>query len=195
MRSCLSLAHPSALPVRAEDCVVGNRGSVFGWQISTSAVPSTDASLSCHTRNVFEERLPVVVGKVAKTLQRSADRLDHHLRRAHGSGGQNGAVEHRNRGCGIGRTPQHHPCEMEGSWRIAKIPEGRTDPHPRRCRPRQQGNNRAQLSVGRGVHDSDLQVSGADGRIADQRLGRGRPPCLCCCRRTGSTAPQRIRPG
>ena len=26
--------------------------TVFGWQLSTSAAPHTDASLSCHTRNV-----------------------------------------------------------------------------------------------------------------------------------------------
>jgi hypothetical protein len=72
--------------------------TVFGWQISTSAAPSTDASLSCHTRNVsnsISQYLPVRVGKIAKTVQRSAGRLDHRLRRADGSGGQDGAVEHR----------------------------------------------------------------------------------------------------
>ena len=42
----------------------------------------------------FEKHLPILVGKVAKTVQRSAGRFDHHLRRADGSGGQDGAVEH-----------------------------------------------------------------------------------------------------
>jgi hypothetical protein len=46
----------------------------------------------------FKKHLPLLVGKVAKTVQRSADCSDHHLRRAHGSGGQDGAVEHRDRG-------------------------------------------------------------------------------------------------
>src|SRR5271169_5987597 len=85
----------------------------------------------------FEKRLPVLVGKVGKAVQRRADRLDHHLRRAHGSGGQDGAVEHRDRGCGVGRAPQHHPCHMHGLWRIAQIPKDRTDSHPRSRRPRQ----------------------------------------------------------
>jgi hypothetical protein len=43
----------------------------------------------------FEKHIPVLVGKLAKTVQRSADRFDHRLRGADGSGGQDGAVEHR----------------------------------------------------------------------------------------------------
>jgi hypothetical protein len=71
--------------------------TVFGWQMSTSAAPRT-----AHRRIVvlprpkrFEQYLPVLVGKLAKTVQRSADRFDHRLRGADGSGGQDGAVEHR----------------------------------------------------------------------------------------------------
>src|SRR6476646_11257037 len=41
----------------------------------------------------FEKHLPVI-GKVAKTVQRSADRFDHRLRRADCGDGQDGAVEH-----------------------------------------------------------------------------------------------------
>jgi hypothetical protein len=82
--------------------------TVFGWRVSTSAAPCTDASVSCHNPKRVEKHLPLVVGKVAKTVQRSADRFDHRLRRADSSGGQDGAVEHRDRGCGIGRAPQHH---------------------------------------------------------------------------------------
>ena len=112
--------------------------TVFGWQISTSAAPRTDASLSCHTRNVSKSISRSSSGRSAKTVQRSADRFDHRLRRADRSGGQDGAVEHRDRGCGIGRAPQHHPCDMQGSWRIAQILEGRTDAHPHRRHPRHQ---------------------------------------------------------
>ena len=43
----------------------------------------------------IEQHLPVLVGKIAKTVQRSADRFDHRLRRADSSGGQDGAIEHR----------------------------------------------------------------------------------------------------
>ena len=42
----------------------------------------------------FKQHLPVLVGKIAKTVQRSADRFDQHLRRADRSDGQDGAVEH-----------------------------------------------------------------------------------------------------
>ena len=35
----------------------------------------------------FEKHLPLLVGKITKTVQRSADRFDHRLRRAHGTGG------------------------------------------------------------------------------------------------------------
>src|ERR1700754_84231 len=94
-------------------------------------VASKYRSRSAHRRIVvlphpkrFEQQPPVVVGKVAKTIQRSADRLDHRRRRAHGSGGQDGAVEHRDRGGGVGRAPHHHPCHLQGSWRLAQIPEG-----------------------------------------------------------------------
>jgi hypothetical protein len=38
MRSSSSLAHPSALPLRAEDCVVGNRGSVISGSGSVDAL-------------------------------------------------------------------------------------------------------------------------------------------------------------
>src|SRR6478736_7159692 len=44
-----------------------------------------------HPKRV-EKHLTLLVGKIAKTVQRSADRLDHRLRRADSSGGQNGAV-------------------------------------------------------------------------------------------------------
>src|ERR1700747_1910619 len=53
----------------------------------------------------FEQQIPLLVGKVAEAVQRSADRLDHRLRRTHGSGGQDGAVENRARGGGIGWGP------------------------------------------------------------------------------------------
>ena len=42
----------------------------------------------------FEKHLPVLVGNIAETVQCSADRFDHRLRRAHSSGGQDGAIEH-----------------------------------------------------------------------------------------------------
>src|ERR1700722_13302590 len=74
----------------------------------------------------FEKHLPLLVVKVAEAVQCSPDRFDHHRRRAHGSGGQDGAVEHRDRGGGVWRASQHHSCHMQGSWRIAQVPEGRT---------------------------------------------------------------------
>ena len=42
----------------------------------------------------FEQHLALLVGKVTKTVQRNADRLDHHIWGAYGSGGQDGAIEH-----------------------------------------------------------------------------------------------------
>ena len=64
-------------------------------------VASKHLSRTAHRRIIvlphpkrFEQHLALLVGKAAKAIQRSADRLDHHLRRAHGSGGQDGAVEH-----------------------------------------------------------------------------------------------------
>ena len=106
----------------------------------------------------FEKRLPVLVGKVAKTVQRSAGRFDHHLRRAHGSGGQDGAVEHRDRGCGIGRAPQHHSCDMQGSWRIAQILEGRTDPTRAVVIRDSRATTLSSFRSDCDVHDPDLQI-------------------------------------
>src|ERR1700750_1341770 len=124
-----------------------------------------DLSRTAHRRIVvlphpkrFEQQLPVVVGKVAKTSQRSTGRSDHRLRRAHGSGGQDGAVEHSDRGGGVGRPALHHSCDVQRSRRIAQIVESRTDAHPRRCQPRYQVDNPVELSVGFDVHDPDLQI-------------------------------------
>src|SRR6476469_3778081 len=80
----------------------------------------------------FEKHLAVRVGKVNESVQRGAGRFDHRLRRADGSGGQDGAVEHSDRGCGVGRAAPHHSCHMQGSWRLAQIREGRTYAPPRR---------------------------------------------------------------
>ncbi len=49
--SATSLGRERDRPVRFS--IRRNRwGTILGWQISTSAAPRTDASLSCHTRNV-----------------------------------------------------------------------------------------------------------------------------------------------
>src|SRR5271166_7025167 len=71
----------------------------------------------------FEQCLALLVGKVGEMVQSSADRLDHRLWGADCRGGQDGAVEHRDRGCGgIGRAVQHQSGHVQGLWRIAQIP-------------------------------------------------------------------------
>src|SRR4029077_2752550 len=62
-------------------------------------VTNENLSRTAHRRIVvqphpkrFKKYLPVRVGKIAKTVQHSADRLDHHLGRADCSGGKDGAV-------------------------------------------------------------------------------------------------------
>src|SRR3984957_10617274 len=70
----------------------------------------------------YEKHLPLLVGKVAEAVQCSPDRFDHHLRRAHGSGGQDGAVEHRDRGGRGGRAPPQPSSPIQGLGGFGQVP-------------------------------------------------------------------------
>ena len=132
----------------------------------------------------FEKHLPVLVGKIGKTLQHSADRFDHRLRRADRGGGQDGAVDARTEEVGrSGRATSLLPRAGLVAYRAD--PEGRTDAHPHRGHPRHEGNNPVECVAGRDVHDADLQMRQPPPRRKDVQaaqlrldLGSGSSPAM-----------------
>jgi hypothetical protein len=112
-----------------------------------------------------------------QTVQCSADRFDHRVRRAHSSGGQYRAVEYRyGRGL-IGSASKHHPREMQSLPRVVQIVEARTDADSIHRQPRHQAENLVKSPLRLDMHDPDLHIwLKPPGRIHTVRR-RVRPAC------------------
>ena len=135
--------------------------------------PDTDASLSCHTRNVSKSISRSSSGRSPKPTNTAPTVL------IITSGALTAAVARMSR-----RTqrptmwkrsgPATSLLRHAGLWRIAQILEGCTDAHPRRCHPRHEGNNPVEFSVGCDVHDPDLQVRQQPPRRIDVKAAQFR---------------------